>query len=150
MADLDKIVTLEPFAYTKLSTPHGIRLIRVKSGTESDPIDCDVFESDIDDAPPYEALSYTWQIDQSWTNDEDPEPPPRPVKCNGQLLEVSRNLYHALAEFRRRQKLTPIWVDRICINQDDPDEKDQQISMMDKIYTSAQKVIVWLGKASAT
>lgn len=40
-----------------------------------------------------------------------------------------------------------IWVDALCINQDDLAERGSQISIMNLIYQSAQKVLVWLGEA---
>lgn len=46
--------------------------------------------------------------------------------------------------------LLPIWVDAICINQDDPEEKGHQVQMMHKIYSKAWLVLSWLGSASET
>jgi thiamine pyrophosphate-dependent acetolactate synthase large subunit-like protein len=41
-----------------------------------------------------------------------------------------------------------LWVDAICINQHDNDEKGQQVQSMAKIYAKASRVIVWLGEAA--
>ena len=41
-----------------------------------------------------------------------------------------------------------IWIDAICINQEDNDEKGQQVQSMAKIYAKASRVIVWLGRAA--
>jgi hypothetical protein len=41
-----------------------------------------------------------------------------------------------------------IWIDAICINQEDNDEKGQQVQSMAKIYAKASRVIVWLGEAA--
>jgi hypothetical protein len=38
-----------------------------------------------------------------------------------------------------------IWVDAICINQNDLYEKSCQVNMMGLIYSNAKKVVVWLG-----
>jgi hypothetical protein len=43
-----------------------------------------------------------------------------------------------------------MWVDQICINQRDKDEKSHQVRLMDRIYEKAENVIVWLGPASPT
>ncbi|KAF7188351.1 Heterokaryon incompatibility protein 6, OR allele [Pseudocercospora fuligena] len=43
------------------------------------------------------------------------------------------------------QRKLRIWIDAICINQDDLDERDQQVSMMDDVYRQAREVLVWLG-----
>lgn len=41
-----------------------------------------------------------------------------------------------------------LWIDAICINQEDDDEKGQQVQSMAKIYAKASRVIVWLGEAA--
>ncbi|KAM7215381.1 Heterokaryon incompatibility protein (HET) domain containing protein [Rhypophila decipiens] len=72
-------------------------------------------------------------------------------------LEVLDNLYQGLTEIRRRmdtesydfsaklQEELYVWADAICINQRDTDEVNQQVNMMDRIYSQASKVVVWLG-----
>lgn len=44
----------------------------------------------------------------------------------------------------------PLWVDAVCINQSNVSERTSQVRMMDKIYTEAECVVVWLGEAEAT
>jgi hypothetical protein len=41
-----------------------------------------------------------------------------------------------------------IWVDAVCINQNDDPEKKHQIGLMSKIYSQANRVIIWLGEAA--
>ena len=43
--------------------------------------------------------------------------------------------------------ITHLWVDALCINQDDQEERARQIAMMGDIYSHAANVIVWLGEA---
>lgn len=43
-----------------------------------------------------------------------------------------------------------LWIDQICINQTDIDEKIQQIGIMGEIYVKAESTIVWLGEGDAT
>jgi hypothetical protein len=38
-----------------------------------------------------------------------------------------------------------LWVNAICINQDDVRERNDQVSLMDDIYGKAQQKLVWLG-----
>jgi hypothetical protein len=88
----------------------------------------------LNDKPPYYALSYTWgtgSLEKSLAID----------KSN---LPITESLHDAL---RHLQHLggTQIWIDQICINQTDNDEKTCQVQMMKEIYQSAAKVIVWLG-----
>ncbi|KAL1850694.1 hypothetical protein Daus18300_012837 [Diaporthe australafricana] len=88
----------------------------------------------------YDALSYTWG-----TQDET-----FPITCNGQTLRVHKNLHDALPclVMRLRQRDSParrIWIDAVCINQPDEEEKIVQIGLMSKIYRHATQVIVWFG-----
>jgi hypothetical protein len=54
----------------------------------------------------------------------------------------------ALLHLRDRFVERIIWIDAICINQDDNGEKGQQVQTMAKIYAKASRVIVWLGEAA--
>jgi len=88
----------------------------------------------------YEALSYTWG-----------DPTPKfAVKCNGRNLPVAHNLFQALQHLRHATDRRMLWVDAICINQNDTKEKNEQIPHMLDIYSCATKVVVWLGEESET
>jgi hypothetical protein len=94
----------------------------------------------LDDELKYDALSYVW----------GPQTGTFPIVCNGQTLHVHHNLYTALPYLARRYmkgRSRPIWIDAICINQKDEEEKFVQIGMMNKVYQSAEMVWVWLGIA---
>ncbi|KAH7396120.1 heterokaryon incompatibility protein-domain-containing protein, partial [Pyrenochaeta sp. MPI-SDFR-AT-0127] len=41
-----------------------------------------------------------------------------------------------------------LWVDAICINQTDNDERSKQVAIMGEIYNRAIKVFAWLGEAN--
>ncbi|KAF3031425.1 hypothetical protein E8E12_001247 [Didymella heteroderae] len=86
----------------------------------------------------YDALSYTW-------GDSTPKATKFPVVCNDQQLLVHHNLNTALPFLARRNSPLPIWIDAVCINQPDKDEKFHQIQMMFQIYQCAAQVWVWLG-----
>lgn len=83
----------------------------------------------------FDALSYTWG-DLSHTF---------PFQCNGSELRIHENLKNALPYLARRRSSLPIWIDAVCINQSDNDEKFIQINMMHSIYRQATQVWVWLG-----
>lgn len=88
--------------------------------------------------PPYEALSYTWG-----------RPDPQfYISCNGLRMGVAENLWHALHRIRHTEQTRILWIDAICINQDDIEERNHQVTMMKEIYSRASNVIVWLGEAS--
>lgn len=87
--------------------------------------------------PTYKALSYVWGNPTLC----------RRISIEGNILNVTENLAIAL---RHLTKLldTYIWIDAICINQRDDQEKGQQVNQMGKIYRQAAQVIVWLGPSS--
>jgi hypothetical protein len=37
-----------------------------------------------------------------------------------------------------------LWIDAICINQADLDERKQQVQLMRDVYSGASRVVVWL------
>ncbi|KAI8940558.1 hypothetical protein NX059_004235 [Plenodomus lindquistii] len=128
------------FEYTALPARH-IRLITPATTDKPDGRSW-TFQDVSLDAPDlkFEALSYVWGA-QDVTH---------PIRCNGSVLRVHDNLHSALPYLARRgdrRPVLPIWIDAICINQQDDQEKKEQIKMMARIYGQAVKVWVWLGLA---
>lgn len=72
------------------------------------------------------------------------------VLCNGKELRVHANLYDALIQLARRDDAQDYWIDAICINQSDRDEKGSQIQFMGQIFERAASVYVWLGTTDVT
>ena len=66
------------------------------------------------------------------------------IIINGHRFEVSETLGNALLRLRDRKSCSLLWVDAICINQYDVQERNQQIKIMRYIYTRAQHVVVWI------
>lgn len=91
----------------------------------------------VDSLPEFDALSYTWGSSCDT----------KPFICNGQLLEIGANLHEAIRTLYSRPVLLvrPIWIDAVCINQRDDDEKGHQVRRMADIYKRAHRVVVWLG-----
>ncbi|KAK5655710.1 hypothetical protein OQA88_5247 [Cercophora sp. LCS_1] len=86
----------------------------------------------------YIAMSYAWG---------PPEPTTR-IFVNGEPVKVRRNLEAALRRFRRMEYFSQgggIWIDALCIDQDDLIEQQSQVQMMADIYRNAGNMIVWLG-----
>jgi len=65
-------------------------------------------------------------------------------------FKVSRKLDQALRAVRSPNSVRTIWIDAVCIDQDNDMEKSHQVPMMDRIYGLAEKVCVWLGPVSDT
>ena len=65
---------------------------------------------------------------------------------DGHECSVTGGAYDALRHLRHPSKRRSIWIDAICINQQDLDERNKQVAMMREIYTGASRVVVWLGR----
>jgi hypothetical protein len=121
-----------------------IRIVTISPSVEkSAPIECTTSEISLDKTPGYYALSYCWG-DPSIT---------APMHIDGVEVQVTANLDVALRHFRAaegelRDKRPQMrwWIDAICINQSDLDERSQQVQLMGDIYSGASRVVVWLGE----
>lgn len=69
----------------------------------------------------------------------------RRIRLNGELFPITENLYLALQILRQKSEPIFLWVDAICIHQDMPEEKSQQVINIFSIYRKASQVDVWLG-----
>ncbi|CAG9948970.1 unnamed protein product, partial [Clonostachys rosea f. rosea IK726] len=116
-----------------------LRLLPLSGGHKG--IDCQLFTCPLlksRSTHPYEALSYVW----------GPEDNQQSIRINNCEVPVRTNLYEALSCLQDPFIERIIWIDAICINQEDIDEKGQQVQCMAKIYARASRVIVWLGKVA--
>ncbi|KAK3347572.1 heterokaryon incompatibility protein-domain-containing protein, partial [Neurospora tetraspora] len=119
-----------------------IRLLQLlPSENENAAIHCQLFCTALDakGTRPYEALSYVWGSEDK----------PCSISINGYDLAVGKNLYAALLHLRDHSIERTIWIDAICINQKDLEERGHQVQSMAKIYAKASRVIVWLGEEAA-
>ncbi|RMZ87455.1 hypothetical protein DV736_g5315, partial [Chaetothyriales sp. CBS 134916] len=66
------------------------------------------------------------------------------ISLDGQEFRIQRNLWLFLRQLRRYGHRY-LWVDAISINQNDLVERGQQVQLMNRIYPSAARVLVWLG-----
>ncbi|KAL1599011.1 hypothetical protein SLS60_008157 [Paraconiothyrium brasiliense] len=85
----------------------------------------------------FEAVSYTWGSPHRVSS--------LPLSGCAGSIGLTQNLTQALPHLSRHSTTKHLWIDQICINQDDPIEKSHQIGMMSRIYKSSKKVLVWLG-----
>ncbi|KAK0671601.1 heterokaryon incompatibility protein-domain-containing protein [Cercophora samala] len=115
----------------------AIRLVRLCKGYDG-PLRCELFESFLHecDGVPYNALSYTWG--KSIKQDE--------ITINGCKSFITENLYCALWNLREQHVDRVLWIDAICIDQDNHKERGHQVGQMRNIYENAEEVIVWLGE----
>lgn len=120
---------------------HEIRLIVLFAG-DSDDLSCDITTVNLADQPSYEAVSYTWANsngDVSLTSS---------IQCRGATVAITKNCEAALRRLRLQGRNRRLWVDAICINQNDTEEKNHQVRLMSTIYSNAAQVLSYLGVES--
>ncbi|KAH9221926.1 heterokaryon incompatibility, partial [Leptodontidium sp. 2 PMI_412] len=76
-----------------------------------------------------------------------PIKPEQVIHIDEQEVSIRPNLCAALHAIRDRRNVTIIWVDALCINQEDIPERSEQVRWMGDIYRTAYRVLVWLGDA---
>lgn len=132
------------YHYSPLSSQHdSIRLLRLMPHEdETADIQCELFEYSLRDSHTqfhlYEALSYVWG---------DPKKK-LPLIIHNHRLDVTVNLHAALLRLRNHSLERVLWIDALCIDQANQEEKELQIRYMAKIYGKANCVLVWLGEAA--
>lgn len=150
----------ETHRYARLPGSKWLRLLRILSVNEEEAV-CSLEAFDMARLPEYDCLSYTWGDPMS----RDLYPPDAlqemSANCDkqirhtdGSIIRVTENLVQALKRLAELgyssspDKPTPryLWIDAICINQGDNNEKSAQVAMMDVIYSRADTVVVWLGE----
>ncbi|KAL8826720.1 MAG: hypothetical protein Q9170_007295, partial [Blastenia crenularia] len=129
-----------PFDHDSPSKPRTIRLLNlVPAASRTDDIHCTISQACLDESIQYEALSYTW-------GDATQE---CELYCNGKPLSITSNLATALRYLRQQKDLRTLWVDAVCINQANQEEKSQQIALMGDIYAKAYQVVAWIGEENS-
>jgi hypothetical protein len=98
----------------------------------------------LESSPSFVSLSYVWGPKSS---------PSHTITCSLEStyeykLEITKNCYDALCQIRNRFGAVTIWVDSICINQEDEEEKVCQIPLMQDIYSQAESTYIWLGSGN--
>lgn len=120
-----------------LPGPGSIRLLRLMPHEDDTaPIECQLFNYSLKQSSKgahlYEALSYVWGgLDKTL-----------PISIGEHNFDVTGNLHVALSHLRDRSIERIIWVDAICINQKDLQERSHQVQFMASIYAKANRVIV--------
>jgi hypothetical protein len=128
-----------------------IRLLHLMPGKDDDPIVCTLKHMSIDGPQEYDALSYCWgpndakKVVKILEYHKAPDRRPSFKDIHLSTFYVRPTLYGALRNLRDQKQIRILWVDAICINQDDVSERNHQVSKMAEIYNMASHVSIWLG-----
>ncbi|KAL6904743.1 heterokaryon incompatibility domain-containing protein [Trichoderma evansii] len=127
-----------PDEHNLAGNSEAFRLIKLFRGRWNDEIRCklNVYSRDGAFYPSYKALSYVWG---RWRRD-----PPK-ILVNDHAVKVTNNLEMALRHLREEDDDIILWIDALCINQNNTAERSSQVSQMRSIYSTASEVIIFLG-----
>ncbi|KAH7000719.1 heterokaryon incompatibility protein-domain-containing protein, partial [Ilyonectria destructans] len=105
-----------------------------------DPIRADLILRKLDNFPEYDAISYTW-------TDESGDSTKSGIVYIGSIpFGVTRNCEDALRRVRQRFSKTMVWIDAICIDQENDEDRGHQVRIMPLIYAGAKRVIIYVGE----
>lgn len=141
-------------SYRRLADPQHIRVAELHAGSYDDDLQCTLRTCSLEFKYPHEtrstyhavsietgqpvwytALSYVWgqpRLDSK-------------ITCNGHTKYITTKLNLALRRFRHWNDNIVLWIDQLCINQEDEREKSQQVMLMGAIFQRAWNTIIWLG-----
>ena len=144
--ELQKIFSKRPTSsssstiYNRLEDSDEIRLLYLHpySHGQNDIITCSIKHVKLFEVPKYEALSYMW----------GPKGEFKSISVEANTCFVMENLWSALSHLRLKDEVRVLWIDAICINQDDVVERNHQVTQMGGIYGNATRALVWLGKSN--
>jgi hypothetical protein len=97
------------------------------------------FSAEPAELPAFQAVSYTWGVSVYTSS----------IDIAGEKLPVLDSLYPFLRHMLDEDPKGPgawWWIDSLCINQKDDNEKALQVPMMGTIFRAAQQTLVWLGE----
>ncbi|KAK5940292.1 hypothetical protein PMZ80_007712 [Knufia obscura] len=112
------------------------RVLRLLPDLQGTKVQCELQLHTIIAPPRYIALSYCWgdEIDR------------RPAVLKGTEISITANLDEALQHLRATG-VELVWVDALCINQNDLQERSLQVRFMKQIYSKADATYAWIGVA---
>lgn len=132
---------MERYVHRPLTGPDHIRLLRVEFKPDEDGSrqQYSIIERQLADAPPYQTVSYVWGDSKSrW-----------PLQLsNGSIVYVNDSIHRALPYLVAQCTSGYLWIDQICIDQRNLEERNDQVAIMGEIYARAQDCLVWLGEGT--
>lgn len=130
---------LDHYEYTPLPKTGWMRILVLYPGRG--PLSCSLVCREIEEAAlGFEALSYVWGADVPRDASD--------IECDGHVLTIRPNLASALTHIRHDEQPRFLFVDALCINQEDTEERSLQVQQMGDIYASASSVLIWIGADS--
>ena len=130
---------MEVHSYKPLiAVAREFRLLIVSPGTTDDRLQCALRNVSFDEAflPQYETISYCWGDLRTHEI----------ITVDGSRLQVPPSAAAALRRMRKPNTERFLWLDAICINQEDNAERSNQVTLMGDIYKHGVKNLIYLGE----
>ncbi|KAF5719537.1 heterokaryon incompatibility 6 OR allele [Fusarium mundagurra] len=131
-------IFLRPNIYASLPSPSHIRVLLIQPGVNEDTLVASFELLDLNAANiRFEAISYQWSEGGGQKSS---------MRLGGEQISINAYLQSILLHLRLEQHIRVVWADALCINQSDHAERLQQVSIMQRIYSQAFRVIGFVGK----
>ncbi|KAK8121778.1 hypothetical protein PG984_010448 [Apiospora sp. TS-2023a] len=137
----ERVLECRKYKYKPIGAERTTRMLILKNGSYEDELAGNLEMARLDDCPPWEALSYAWGTTTVYSR----------IRIGSRFIRISTNLEGALRKLRQKHgdealgRGFRLWVDQICIDQENVQERSHQVQLMYSIYEKAEKVFVWLG-----
>lgn len=123
------------YQHSPLRDANSIRLLQIEAGGDVSPLEASLKVFQLGSHCPYEALSYAWGKPDS----------DQVILVDDRDLSISTTLHMILSHLRLSYTIRTVWIDAICIDQQNVTEKADQVVLMGQIYRQARVVLCWLG-----
>ena len=141
-----KALTVVPRDLYRPLAPFQIRVLHIEAGEFDEPLKTSLatvdllLEGGVVDPTTrnhctYEAVSHNWG-DQRIGG---------VLHCNNKIMALRGSQHTMLKHLRSKSERRSVWLDSICVNQDDIAERAAQVGKMFTIFKHAQRVLIWLG-----
>ena len=144
----------EPFVFTPISKDE-VRVAMIEPGISTTPLEFIILTVNISELSKfkYEALSYAWSFPSQdiwrtlWITDHPPLSKDEPfLSYPGKRgLQIRQDTYKALEKLRDKQEAVTIWVDAVCLDLSNSEEKRIQSANFAEIFYNASSMVLWLG-----
>ncbi|CAI9630293.1 unnamed protein product [Alternaria burnsii] len=167
-AKLPIAYNLKHYQYQSLPSPTCIRLLELLPTASNGVIRCSLKTTELEDAPSFKALSYTWGSSRTSIPPTSTHGGTGPksllttrvnsarqhtIICDDRFVKVNSNLWDALLMLSNAVNMphmpktpTYYWIDFLCVNQTNIEERNVQVASMADVFKKADGVVVWLGK----
>ncbi|KAF2427856.1 HET-domain-containing protein, partial [Tothia fuscella] len=123
------------YRYQALESDQHLRLLSVLPFVESGRFMYEMQTFGLDQAPPFESVSYVWGDDKRNYD---------LAFSDSSVLKITQSLFVALSILSQHCRTGHLWIDQLCIDQSNVQERNHQVKSMGSIYKQAEKVLVFL------